>query len=283
MSRKDAPSGTLLDEQTGKRTVLRRANCRAIAIGGPWILFDCYPHTPRIQLYRIATGHWQPVDVSIQSSPVFVGADWIQLHVTSGPSAYAFYNIGTGRERTLDAWHRGGRTIPDLNSPALARILCEPLRVPDAWNDTGEAEWPGTVTFDGSFAVAQGTTRPDATGRFSEFAYLERCGTHLHRWIAGMGPGAPLVGNPHAIIWEPSEPGPNPNLQGMFLPASTGFTVNTRNLIGDNQYRIFLTTRTLYVLTPSPPPSCPGHESCTPQPKQLWAAPSPTPPRSSRR
>lgn len=271
-------AGTLIDEQTGKRTKIYppQPGCGGGAIGGPWQVFGCYRGPPNIELYRIAIGTWQPVQTKIRGSVFGVGADWIQLLASRSPHNFVFHNIYTGQERTLNAFRPGGRIVPDLNSPKLARRLCAPLHVPDAWNNTGETEWPGMVRFFGRFAVVQGTTRPGPRGGFVPFAYLERCGRRLHRYLADQGPGADLVGNAHAVVWQP---GSTSNLQGIYLPSLKPFTIDAMSLVnrvaqetGQTTYKAWLTARTLYLLTPYPPvQGCPTG-SC---PSQLYAATAP--------
>lgn len=120
-------------------------------------------------------------------APVAVGASWIEFDTTvcetephCGNSAYAFESVQTGRVRSDPT---SANTFADLNSPALARKVCSPLRVPMANVGTEEDvyQWaarPGTISFYGNSVLANGRFRDGSTGLF-----LERCGSHLHRFI----------------------------------------------------------------------------------------------------
>jgi hypothetical protein len=153
-------SGTLIDEQTGKRTVLSApAGCsftyfgfgETAALGAPWVVAACNP--PRLyQLYNIPARAWTPLssdpsrlfafnadcktgDPECVASYTAVGTRWIEFRIICGDhcgqaTTYAFQNIQTGQVRDQPPdWKPGGTEIPDLNSPALTRKLCRPLRV----------------------------------------------------------------------------------------------------------------------------------------------------------
>ena len=188
--------GTLMDEQTGRRTsvsppVPSGYECQGegVAIGGPWLAFECWVSSPtgvpvafRLELYRIATGQWRSVQDPFTQAPVQgIGADWIEYWVPVANATYpkfVFQNIYTGQTQSLAAWQPGGRIVPNLNLSSLAQPLCAPLRVPNAWEGT-EEDWPGTISFFGRAAVVGGTSQDERA-----FGYLERCGTHMHRGSA---------------------------------------------------------------------------------------------------
>jgi hypothetical protein len=153
-------------------------------------------------------------------NPVAVGADWIEYFaVDSG--GYVFQNIASGRLRILVAWRPGGRIIPDLNAPSLARTLCAPLRVPADW--TPYAAWSaypfneklhaGAVTLDGRFAIAAGTTHPDLQGQYASETLLERCGSYIRRPLGG-----DFTASPHVVLAGNVYNGP---LAGYALPSLT--------------------------------------------------------------
>ena len=142
-------------------------------------------------------------------------------------------------------------TFADLNSPALARKVCSPLRVPKA--DIGSEEdvyrWaarPGTITFYGSSVMANGMFRAGSTGLF-----LERCGSHLHRFIDYNIYDPPAVAaNAHLVMWQtrPDE------LSGLWLPSLRPFAtlmpaaVHSGPITGSDLYTVDLSSRTLYVV-----------------------------------
>jgi hypothetical protein len=280
-------SNRLLDEQTGQGRYVSRPGCEAALLGGPWLLFDCYPQTPRIALYRISTGQW----VTLQpppggGRPWAVGADWIQYNTDESPYQFVFQSITTGRLRTLHAWHAGGRTVPNLDSPTLSRKLCPAVRVPDAWDYGGSTEGPGDVSFFGGFALTQGTARPSAA--YATKSFLQRCGSRLHRTLAWAGRSA-ATGNAHAIMsalgsTDQSDP------QGIFLPSLRPFKIAVRSFLATTSfpqqynsaesYELFVTARRIYLMAPYPAPGCGNHPDvpCPPMPAQLWYAPTPKQP-----
>jgi hypothetical protein len=219
--------GILLNEQTGKRTSVPRADCFAIAVSaGHWVLFDCYGSSAgNYQLYSIPHRTWRPVVAPARANPDAIGVYWIEYFaVDSG--TYVFENIKTGTLRTLSPWRPGGTTIPDLNSPSLAGRLCAPLRVPADW--TPYAQWSaypyneklhaGRVTVDGRFAVVDGTSRPTSTGEVTGYTYVEQCGSRVRKPTSQA-----FVANAHAII----APGGGSALTftGWLLPSLTPVTI----------------------------------------------------------
>jgi hypothetical protein len=244
--------GVLINEQTGKARSVPRADCFAIAVSaGRWLLFDCYGNSlGNYQLYSISHSSWRPVAAPARANPVAIGAYWIEYFaVDSG--TYVFQNIKTGTLRTLSAWRPGGTTIPDLNSPSLARRLCSPLRVPADW--TPYARWSaypyneklhaGSVTVDGRFAVVEGTSRPTSTGEVTGYAYVERCGSHVRKPTS-----QEFVANAHAIIGGGGAPGST--LTGWLLPSLTRVTIRepayAQGAYGD-QTSIALSSHHLYL------------------------------------
>ncbi len=111
-------SGTLIDQQTGRRTVVSRPGCAPVALGGPWLLFTCgNGQPPTVELYGLATGQWQPVTLApflqkycgssggeIDCYPIAVGAAWIEFsYVACGSDPQkcsyrdVFQNLQTGQ------------------------------------------------------------------------------------------------------------------------------------------------------------------------------------------
>lgn len=260
-------AGTVIDEQTGKRTFVSRPGCAVggvrgqfsttltLAAGDPWLLFVCDQNAPvePIELYSFATRQWRSVTPPPYSdpcppgnvcapSPIAVGADWIEYDVICGmehcTDTYAFQNIATGQVQgpPMD-WRAGGRTVPDLNSPTLARQLCSPLRVPRGNPGEDNISVPGHLSFAGPFAIAV-----DWSGIQSVQPYLERCGSRLHKPIDQND--YPLVANPRLVLWERSG-GVSRRLDGLFLPSLRRLTLVLPSAPAD-PFRLVLSSRTLY-------------------------------------
>ena len=160
--------GVLVDETTGRRRVISRPGCYALALGAPWVVFDCTAAGQvTYELYSMATGAWSTLSVPAGDNPSAVGRYWIEDFDTD-TGTDVFQLIGTGQITTPPAWRPGGRVIPDLNSQNLGVRLCSPLRVPSDW--TPYANWgaypfnerlhQGSVTSDGRFAVLSGQHTP---------------------------------------------------------------------------------------------------------------------------
>jgi hypothetical protein len=251
-------TGTLIDDRTGTRTsIASPAGCYPTAMGGPWLLFSCQGGP---DLYSLATGAWRPVPpvpgVPMPGSPgpVAVGSSWIEFGPTGcaphtcGNAAYAFESVQSGQVRSDPT---SATTFADLNSPALARKVCSPLRVPKAniGSEGDVYQWaarPGTITFYGSSVMANGLFRDGSTGLF-----LERCGSHLHRFIGDDIYNPPdVAANAHLVIWQTRAD----QLRGLWLPSLRPFVIpmppavysgpNTGSLL----YTIDLSSRTLYVV-----------------------------------
>jgi hypothetical protein len=254
-------TGKLLNDRSGRRTsIVSPAGCYPAAIGVPWLLFSCQGAA---DLYSLATGVWRPVpSVSgpllpgggISVGPVAVGSSWIELGPTGcGPDAcgsptYAFESVQSGQVATDPT---SSTTFADLNSPALARKLCSPLRVPKVTVGIEEdvyrwAAQPGTITFYGSSVMANGLFSDGSTGLF-----LERCGSHLHRFISDDIHDPPNVAaNPHLVIWQTRAD----QLRGLRLPSLRPFVIPMPAAVhsgpnaGSLLYTFDLSSRTLYVV-----------------------------------
>jgi hypothetical protein len=253
--------GTLVDEETGSQKSVPRTGCYGIIVGAPWLMFYC-PSAPRptYELYSIPQHRVVragiPADTGM--NPVAIGKAWIRYFVVK-TGAYIFQNIKTQKTRTLSALRPGGRVIPDLNSPTLARKLCSPLRVPSDW--APYARWStyphneklhaGTVTFLDSLAIAQGTTRPDSRGNVVGEAYAERCGSRVKRLVAGVGEVPVNAGiwfaNADALITGGDY---DRNLQGWALPGLEPISIPVpgydQGLMGP--YQMSLSSRRLYLV-----------------------------------
>ncbi len=246
-------SGTLIDERTGTETSVAYPGCYLpefnprSPLGGPWLMLDC--DLGGFELYNLYTGEWKAVDPDPGSfsyeadcgdgmppySGVIVagfGADWIEWnHFTRVcPGVYHFQNIVTGQVQSLPGWQAGGRIVPDLDSPSLARTLCRPLKVPpDAtpYRNRDLPPGPGSVSLHGSFAIVSSDV-------------LERCGSRLKRVL---GDQQPLGASERAIVWVA---GSNSHrLDGLFLPSLRRFVIATGPSINPN--RVVLSSGELYV------------------------------------
>jgi hypothetical protein len=198
-----APSGcatsfVLIDDRTGKRTVIHEPGFTELAaFGAPWIFFQT---TPRDVLYNIATkqtrrcgrSQCQPSGGAIGYA---LGSRWLETVVRQpgwcgvgdpdqcGPITQSFYNINSGH--LDDSSPPNDTTVADLNSRRLFHPVCPPLQVPPG----------GSLAFYGSFAMA-------TEGGSS---LLERCGTNLQIPIGISSPAAPqarVFANRHAVIWQ---------------------------------------------------------------------------------
>ncbi|HET6868467.1 MAG TPA: hypothetical protein VFH80_21305 [Solirubrobacteraceae bacterium] len=197
--------GTFIDEQTGRRRrLMLPAGCRSGGRVSPilddsWLLADCGP--ARVELYSPASHVWRAVTVAAVCRrgcvPLAVGTDWIEYDKQSvrRGDRFIFQNIATGAVLGDPA---NTRTLPDLDSPALAQPVCAPLRVPRH----------GKLTFDGRFAVAVGPTG----------TFIERCGTHLRVPV----PSENVAAAPGSLVWLTSATEP---VSGVFLPSLRRFTV----------------------------------------------------------
>lgn len=236
------PSGTVIDERTGKRTpVVAPSDCPSYSepfLQGPWLVFDCHPPT-QVELYRISDGTWRTVTLppggevlgcgsrlGCEATPCSpggfdcdvvsdaFGAAWIRWSWSCGHcdgTVFTFQNIQTGELRRDP---RTQSTLADLDSPQLARAVCSPLRVPKSGASFGR------LVPDGSFALAQGV-QPVS------WVYLERCGTHLHVRLAMGDLGTitispSIFATPHVVLWQTGLR----QLSGLFLPSLRRFVLS---------------------------------------------------------
>jgi hypothetical protein len=223
-------SAVVVDEQTGEQTIVPPEEvppqpCYPVGIGFPWVSADCYD--ARAALYSIPNQSWQllptpsgacvgaGIPPNCGDSPSLVGRFWVEWvrSVHTGPcctnlSRY-YQSISTGQVRSDPT---NAKTIPDLDSPSLARSVCAPLSVPGSAGDFG------TLTFDGRFVIASGPANQLVTmlPQPPNHSYIERCGTKLHKPI---GDGA--IANAHAVVWVAS----NRQLAGLFLPSLGHFVI----------------------------------------------------------
>lgn len=154
-------------------------------------------------------------DVPAECLPDTVGSEWIEYDESSIRlgDVFVFQNITTGQVRANPV---NARTVPDLNSPALAEHVCSPVRRPAK----------GTITPDGRFAIATGPT-----GRF-----LERCGTSLH---LALDSGPFMTISTRALFWLAGPHGP---IDGILLPSLRRVTIT-----GPPGDLIFLSVSNRYV------------------------------------
>jgi hypothetical protein len=224
----------VIDSHTGRRTTLSAPGCDAAAINSRWLLFTCdyLGLTPTLKLYVFATRTWRTITLAPSvraasggcalSGPANCGAidgvgnDWIEFDETGyhGNQQRLFENIATGEVRA-DPTTRS--RIADLNSPSLTRTLCRPLSTPYAAIYDGMSDFYGSVQLYGTFAIAY---------KFSggeQAAYLERCGSKLHRLLerASYTELPPMSVNAHAVIWQSGAA----TLTGLFLPRMKRFTI----------------------------------------------------------
>ncbi len=285
------PTATLFDDQTGKVTAISRAGCSpdgASVLGQAelsWVAFDCASSrgTTSPELYSPTTGKWLAVQPSPGISDVCggngctslyhlagAGRFWLQYDLetsTDGEhytSSNVFQNLQTGELRQDPT---GGTTIADLNAPSLTATVCRPLTVPTALNQYGTPV-PGSLRFYGRFAVSiSGDTDSDA--------YLERCGSHLHRFLTNetdsSDPSALVSANTHEVVWVAH----GSSLNALTLPGLRPFTIRLPPQVARGCSdpdscisQISLTDRRLYIL------------GGTTLPEQLWAASAPLPPHT---
>jgi hypothetical protein len=249
-------SGTLIDEQTGTRTSVSYPGCHLDEfntwnlLGGPWLMLSCDragQWDGGFELYNLYTGEWRAVvpDPTISSfdcgMPPYCGvtiagfgAHWIEWQTIPCrycTPTYQFQNIDTGQVQSLPDWRPGGRTIPDLDSPSLARPLCPPLTVPAGVAPLSGGPPPGVLTFYGSFAIVGNV--------------LERCGSRLKLAIGNHNYPA-VHANSRAVVWAQ---GPKSGrLDGLFLPSLRHFVIANTPSTSPYDYGFALSSGELYVL-----------------------------------
>lgn len=145
--------GTLLNERSGQRTVVRLpGDCRHPVgsqefLGDSWLLADCAQC--RLGLYSLRAHRWRSLAVrgpcrhqAKSCSAIATGSRWVEYDRSSSHTGDTFFfqNIVSGVVRRDP---RTSRVLPDLDSPTLARRVCRPVRVPSN----------GTLAFDGRFVL----------------------------------------------------------------------------------------------------------------------------------
>jgi hypothetical protein len=230
-------SDVVIDSDTGRRSNVSAPGCPPSSIGSPWPLFACGTGdgpASSMELYVFATKAWRTVtlapavqdasDNCILVGPGScgeidgVGADWIEFDETTyhGSQDRVFQNIATGEVRDDPTT---ATTTADLNSPSLAQPLCSPLTTPHGTEYAGD-EFYGSLQFYGMFAIANAEDNGEQT------AYLEHCGTKLHRLLTDANDTyrsslPPMSADAHAVIWQSRAD----SLTGLFLPGMQRFTV----------------------------------------------------------
>ena len=203
--------GTLLDERTGQRTLVRfPGDCRhpvgsQESLGDSWLLADCAQR--RLGLYSLQAHRWRSLAVrgpcrhqARSCSAIAIGSQWVEYDrsSTSTGDTFFFQNVVTGAVRRDP---RTSRVLPDLDSPALGRRVCAPVRVPSN----------GTLAFQGRFVLVthyQGNT------------FLQECGTGLHEPVGGSVADSAIGAD--AVIYDTA---PNSPLQGISLPGLRRFMI----------------------------------------------------------
>jgi hypothetical protein len=237
-------SRTLLDERTGKRiTVTSPIGCGGPSLSAPWVVTggcDPFSHTEaHAELFSPSLGTWTPLDSSPSLAPpdctgsaasdcavTFgpIGAQWAEVTATDctgehcGSAPVYFQNLATGQVVDSSWWKIGGTEVPNLDTASVEQKLCAPLRVPGLFGGRG------SIAFYGRFAVAGGTN----------WNYLERCGSRLHRRLAQAG----VYGNSRALAWKSGA-----TVAGIFLPSLRTFRlakpVPDAQLLAASDRRVF--------------------------------------------
>lgn len=125
----------VFDEHSGRMRTLP-GGCPAIAVGTNFLLAGCLHQPPRVfdlahrTHQAIAPIAWPPPGTNDEpiSTVAGIGARWLaleQLH-RGGIVTRRYQDWRTGRI----AREAGAGSVPDLDTPALARPLCEPLSRP---------------------------------------------------------------------------------------------------------------------------------------------------------
>src|ERR1700722_735303 len=245
LSKGQAPTvGTIVDERTGRRRldVLPRS-CRTRlarregALGDRWLAAQCA--RGRAALCSLATGRWRFLSTAKLCDPaadvrcllLAVGSDWIEYNNGRGASdPFVFQNIASGTIRpTPTHANPNPRGWAALDSPQLSHRICSPLRLPRY----------GTVQLTGPFVIV--TTRNDA--------YLERCGTRLHRLLSRSYPIA--VGRDALLFYDDLRPqiGRLHPITGLALPSLKAFKVAPPPLPRAEILVVDLTVGHIYIQT----------------------------------
>jgi hypothetical protein len=207
-------------------------------IGPGWLLGVC--NSTDLDLYSLPAGPWRslalPADCAGFSSlpgssgcgAVAVGRDWVQLAYSCYHcrTFYRYQSIATGIERSYTP---APGAILDLSSPTLQQPICPPLKVPSH----------GSVTFDGSYAVAQTT----------DGSFLEQCGNrHLRERLGRYT--EQLTYTRHVILWLASENATSATLGGAVLPTGRVFTIALPSAIAiSGVHGLSITPRHIYIFS----------------------------------
>jgi hypothetical protein len=205
-----AAVGTLLDERTGQRTLVRLPrDCRHPVgsqefLGDSWLLVDCSQR--RLGLYALRAHRWRSVAVrgpcrrARSCSAIAVGSRWVEFDRSSSRrgDTFLFQNVASGVVRTDP---RTSRIFPDLDSRTLARRVCPAVRVP----------LNGTLIFRGRFVLVD---------HYQDNTFLQECGTGLHEPAGGSVSDAAI--GPGAVIYDGA---PSQKLRGIALPNLQRFTI----------------------------------------------------------
>ncbi len=268
-------AGTLIDDRTGKRTLVTPpAGCRPTHMGGLSLLFECQSGSSLV--YEISTAIWKPFpapaaysgpNLQQQITPAAVGTHWIEyfskfcdptgISHACGDQTYFFQNIDTGKFRSDPTT---ATTLADPNLVDLTRKLCSPLRVPERDTSGGfEAGAsfkiqgaPGAVTLAGSFALVQKTD----FSTYNSTVYLEHCGSRLHQVVGGPHLDFSVPANNYRLILWPDG---SDRLIGLLLPSrrrvvvplSSAMIGRTQTLFGplsNFPAQVALTERRLFVV-----------------------------------
>lgn len=284
---------TLLDDQTGVRTVLSPPNCSSensnwgswdqpLFVDAPWLLVSCGQVSPTdretYDLYNIATRQWAAFPLSAQCrgkcQVVDIGKYWVKILTDEGivmyrPSDYYLQSITTGQFKR-DPADPGGTVYDDLSARSGSSWLCSPLRYPYVDDGAGHSPpptWPpGPVRVYGPFALMYQQV-VSQTGAGQSY-HLQRCGSKLDMVLyrasndGSPGPYAESqpLGNSRAVIQTPD----GVTIHGWFLPSLRRFTIPTN--LRDYIAPVGLTDRSMYVRSN----------------RQLWASALPPTPRRFR-
>lgn len=286
-------TGVLIDDNTGRQRSLSFASaCRPLALGASTLALTCTSGSPAPdiqQLYDIPTGQTSTFTASpaLTQSPFYdncigseicppeieqLGSRWVALDIGKEDyhtlDRFVFQNLQTGQVASDPA--RPDTTV-NLNRTGLTQGVCRPLAVP---------------TFHGPYDNQPGSLTPIGNGfeiATAPNAYLERCGTHLHRFLTSLAytnanPNrnrcaavvCPPAANPRVVVW--ASPPPSNQIHGIFLPSLQRFSIPVPTRIDpsdgtNDEYGVGLTAHRLYLSSGT----------------RLWSTPAPTPPATRSR
>lgn len=261
----------LIDDVARRRiTIQPPPVCAPWVIGGSSLVYRCATATstdPSYQVTDLASGVTSPLTISPQGFDPSacsdlagctgidaVGSAWVMVGEDCGTkcSILHFQDLDSG---AVSADPSTATSALDLDTASLSRSLCPGVTDPPLDSDPTLVGGlvHGLVIQSGRLAVVS-----DNRG-----FWLERCGTHLHRFLTANGTNpsassafpAPPVSNAHAVMWQ-SAAG---RLSGLFLPGLRPFTIAISARLDprlgeypdvlDDQYHLALTPATLYVST----------------------------------